>query len=128
MPSGYLPDTNILTAYIKRERAIVLRLHEVNYSLSSIVLGELYRWAFETGKTDLLNLIRVFVEVTPLVGVDELTSERYGKMTADMVATGKLVSNNDLWIAAQASRYDLIIATRDSDFSSFSDGRRRNGD
>ncbi len=116
MPLGYLPDTNIFTAYLKRERAIVLHLSEVDFYLSSIVLGELYRWGFETQKPELLNLTRSLVKVLELVGIDEITSERCGRMSADRVAKGTLVSNNDLWIAALASRYDLIIVTRDRDF------------
>lgn len=116
MPTRYLPDTNILSAYLKQERSVGFRLREVDFYLSSVVLGELYRWAFLSRKAERLAAVRAIAGVAPMIGIDEITSERYGRLTADLLIGGKLVSGNDMWIAAQALRHDLTVATRDSDF------------
>ncbi len=116
MALAYLPDTNILSAYIKGERSVGLRLREADYFISSVVLGELYEWAFKSPRPERLKAVRAIVEIAPILVVDEITSERYGRIVVDLLKMGHLISGDDLWIAAQASQYDLIIATRDSDF------------
>jgi predicted nucleic acid-binding protein len=116
MVDRYLPDTNILSAYLKQDRAVRLRLPEVDYFLSIIVLGELYRWAFLSRSSEPLETVRGLAEITQIVPVDHSVTERYGRITADAVMSGASVSSNDFWIAAQALRYDLTIVTRDGDF------------
>lgn len=116
MAPAYLPDTNILSAYIKGERSVRLRLREVDYFLSSVVLGELYEWAFKSSRPERLKAVRDIVQIVPILVVDEITSERYGRISANLLATGSLISGDDLWIAAQALQHNLIIATRDGDF------------
>ncbi len=117
MSLRHLPDTNILSAYLKRERAVVHRFREIDYYLSSIVLGELYTWAFMSArKAERLSDVRIIAQTAQIVGVDEITSEFYGRLVMELEQSGSGVSKNDLWIAAQALQHNLTIVTRDSDF------------
>lgn len=117
MAERYLPDTNILSAHLQGDRTIKLRLREVDYNLSDIVLGELYRWAFLSRKSERLDGVRRLAVIAQAVSIDSAVIERYGRITADAIISGNPVSGNDFWIAAQALRYDLIVVTRDGDFS-----------
>jgi tRNA(fMet)-specific endonuclease VapC len=114
----FLLDTNIVSAYLKREKSITLRISEIDYFLSPIVVGELYKWAFGSPrKADLLATVRHFISLSEIRRIDEATTERYGIIAADLEARGQPIPDNDLWIAAQAMRYNLILATRDDHFT-----------
>jgi tRNA(fMet)-specific endonuclease VapC len=114
----YLPDTVILSAYFRRERPILRRLSEVDYVLSSVVAGELFEWClWPTRQPERLDWLRDLNRIVPALDVDFVTGERFGLLSGLMKQRGTVKGDNDLWIAAQALQYDLIVATRDSDFS-----------
>lgn len=117
MTGWYLPDTNILSAYLKQERIVRLRLPEVDFYLSAVVLGELYRWAFLSRSPERLEDVRGFAALAQILPIDHPTIERYGRITADAFQNGTPVSGNDFWIAAQALRHNLTLVTRDGDYS-----------
>ena len=48
---------------------------------------------------------------------DEATADLYGQIKTDLSAAGKMIPENDVWIAAVAKQYDLPVATRDRHFS-----------
>lgn len=49
---------------------------------------------------------------------DQATSERYGQVKAELAGIGKLIPENDIWIAAMARQFDLPLVTRDQHFAS----------
>jgi tRNA(fMet)-specific endonuclease VapC len=49
--------------------------------------------------------------------IDENTAKFYGSIKAALRKKGKPIPENDIWIAAIAQQYDLILITRDNHFS-----------
>lgn len=41
----------------------------------------------------------------------------YGQVKADLASVGKLIPENDIWIAAIARQFRLPLATRDAHFT-----------
>jgi len=83
-----------------------------------VVLGELHYGAWRGQRRDSqFALIRDFLQIVTLLMPDQNTSEEYGKLKAELAAIGKLIPENDIWIAAMARQYGLPVVTRDSHFS-----------
>jgi tRNA(fMet)-specific endonuclease VapC len=113
----YLLDTNIVSAICDNERLLLQRISEVEYYLSSIVIGELYQGAFlSPDKAVLLTHIRELSSRVRVLSADERCGEHYGRIVADLQPIGVTLPINDLWIAAQAKRYNLTLVTRDARF------------
>jgi tRNA(fMet)-specific endonuclease VapC len=47
-----------------------------------------------------------------------MIADGYGKIKTELAHQGSLIPENDIWIAAVARQYDLIVITRDGHFSS----------
>lgn len=62
-------------------------------------------------------MIREFLQTDVLLLPDQGASERYGQVKAELADAGKLIPENDIWIAALARQYDLPLATRDAHFA-----------
>jgi tRNA(fMet)-specific endonuclease VapC len=118
MPGRFLPDTNIVIALFAGETTV---LHEFSDAdevfLSSIVLGELYYGARKSARTA-ENVARVdaFAASNVILACDVDTSRQYGAIKESLHAKGKIIPENDIWIAATALQYGLIVATRDAHF------------
>jgi len=87
--------------------------------ISVVVLGEL-RFGYLKGTQrerderrlrDFLSQSRVRV-----IGIDDDTTHLYARIRNDLRLAGKMVANNDLWIAAGAMQHGLCILTADTDF------------
>ena len=64
-----------------------------------------------------MALIRDFLQTAILLLPDRNTTERYGQVKAELAGIGKLIPDNDIWIAATARQLDLPLVTRDAHFS-----------
>jgi len=51
-----------------------------------------------------------------VLNVDFEISRRYGRIRRDLRLQGRLLADNDLWIAATALAHDLTLVTRDKHF------------
>lgn len=51
----------------------------------------------------------------PVVEVDRESAVVYGKLRADLLNRGQVIGSNDLWIAAQAIRNDLVLVTANTE-------------
>lgn len=114
----YLLDTNICSAYLRRPGALAHRFiqHASSLAISSIVLGELYTWAFRRHDPD--KLLRAIdddllndVAVLPF---DAENARHFGELRAALLASGTVVNPIDLMIASVALRYDLIFVTNNT--------------
>ena len=82
-----------------------------------MVLGELHYGALRAQRREAqLTLIRDFLQTATLLLPDQSTSERYGQVKAELAGIGKLIPDNDIWIAAVARQFDLPLVTRDAHF------------
>jgi tRNA(fMet)-specific endonuclease VapC len=118
MEPRYLLDTNICI-YIRQKRpAEVLRrfrdLRPGEAVLSVITYGELlYGAAKSKQKVVALERLRELVHVLPALALPESAAEAYGSIRAKLESKGKMIGNNDLWIAAHAVTAGLILVTND---------------
>ena len=86
--------------------------------LSSVVLGELYYGARKSAKaTENVARVDAFAASNVVLACDVDTSRQYGIIKDSLRAKGKLIPENDIWIAATAVQHGLILATRDAHFN-----------
>lgn len=118
MSGRYLLDTNIVIALFANEegaKASLANAEEV--FVPSIVIGELY---FGAQKSERLaaNLARIdeFVASNVILGCDTEAARCYGEIKNTLRIKGRLLPENDIWIAAIAIQHSLILMTRDAHF------------
>ena len=119
-PAGsVLLDTNIVIAHFRNDTGVTSHLSAapVIY-LPWVAVGELHYGALRAQRREAqLALIREFVETTILLFPDQSTSEQYAYVKAELAAAGRLIPDNDIWIAALARQHNLPLATRDAHFA-----------
>ncbi len=115
MPGDYLLDTNIVIGLFKADSEIEQRLAgAAQVSLSVITLGELIYGAHRSlQRKKNLSRIHELAARTGVLGCDSETGRLYGEIKARLHDRGRPLPENDIWIAAIASRYRLMLATRD---------------
>jgi tRNA(fMet)-specific endonuclease VapC len=119
MDGRYCLDTNIVISLFAGDKNILAKLVPVNeVFISNTVLGELYYGALKSVRID-DNLKRVndFATGCTILTCDAETAEEYGRIKAELSRKGKMVPENDIWIAAVTRQYDLTIVTKDEHFS-----------
>ena len=90
--------------------------------MSSIVLGELYFGAFKSVRAgDNLRRIEELAASTVVLGCDRSTARDYGSLKNRLREKGRPLPDNDVWIAATARQYALVLVTRDDHFAEVED-------
>jgi tRNA(fMet)-specific endonuclease VapC len=115
-----LLDTNIVIALFAREAAVMQRLAQMAaVFVPGTVIGELYFGAYNSARLE-QNVARVaeFAATASVLWADPATAQRYGQLKADLRALGRPLPENDIWIAALAHQYSLVVVTRDAHFHS----------
>jgi predicted nucleic acid-binding protein len=126
----YLLDTNNCIYYSnalkKREERRSSEekriLHKINsignntvFYMSEATLGELVFGAKKSQKKEYnLKQLEIFEKAIPPRKVDREVWEIFGNMKAELSQKGRIIADMDLIIAATAKRYNLILATHDS--------------
>ncbi|MBE7471528.1 MAG: VapC toxin family PIN domain ribonuclease [Anaerolineae bacterium] len=119
MSGRILLDTNIVIALFAGETAIQKRFAQAAaVFLPSIVLGELYFGAQKSGNVE-ANLMRIeeFAISSSVLTCDSETAKFYGAIKSALLAKGRPIPENDIWIAAIAQQHRLTLATRDAHFT-----------
>ena len=112
----YLLDTNICI-YIKNHRptevlARFSKLPSGKVAMSAITYGELCFGAEKSSKPkESRHILEQLIALIPVLPLDETVSMHYGKIRQHLQASGKLIGNNDLWIAAHALAIKSILVT-----------------
>lgn len=85
--------------------------------LPVIVLGELYFGAEKSGRRA-ENVARVeeFAGARSVLGCDAQVAREYGAIKYRLQQKRRPLPENDIWVAALARRYGLVLATRDQHF------------
>jgi tRNA(fMet)-specific endonuclease VapC len=131
----YLLDTNHCSHLLNRHTKVLQRLEELGdtpVATCVIVCGELHFMVFRSREKEInLKRLREFLQEIEIYHIDEIVAKFYGQIKAEIYdhfgpkekAVRKKTkleslgfSENDLWIAAIAKRYGLIIVSADSDF------------
>lgn len=119
MPAGsYLLDTNILLAVFAQDMAVLARLATTQQVyIPSIVLGELYYGAFNSGRV-VENVARVdeAARSARVLACDAVTGRHYGQVKLSLRRKGRPIPENDVWIAALALQHGLTLVSRDAHF------------
>jgi tRNA(fMet)-specific endonuclease VapC len=125
MNGRYLLDTNIVFALFENDAAVVTKLAQAEeVFIASIVLGELYYGARRTGHV-IENLARVyeFAQLSVVLACDAETSRWYSVIKELLLQKNILLPENDVWVAATALRYGLVLVTRDEQFTAITNLR-----
>jgi len=112
----YLVDTNILI-YLMNSKSVKLqnkftKKNIEQFCVSSITVAELIYGAKKSKNID-KNIEAAIKVLSPLTILDftGLDAFEYGDIRADLELKGKIIGGNDLLIAAQARRQNLIVLT-----------------
>ena len=122
MADRLLLDTNAASAGMRMDAAAVsvIVTAEAVY-LPNVALGELYYGAFHTAaaSTQFSRVLELEAD-SEVVNSDSSTAQLYGRLKADLRAKGRMIPDNDLWIAAIALQHGLTVMTRDAHFAQVS--------
>jgi tRNA(fMet)-specific endonuclease VapC len=115
---SYLLDTDICSAHLKRPSGLTHRFvqHSGRLHIPSIVLGELYAWAYRRNEPKSL-IDRIESELLPDVRVldfDRDCAIEFGQLRGTLLKRGIAVSRSDLLIAATALFHDLTLVTHNT--------------
>ncbi len=114
-----LLDTNVVVAHLRNDPDLTARLRATPaVFVPWVVLGELHYGALRAQRREAqLALIRDFLQTAILLLPDRNASERYGQVKVELAGMGRLIPDNDIWIAAMARQFDLPLVTRDGHFA-----------
>jgi tRNA(fMet)-specific endonuclease VapC len=112
-----LLDTSIVIHYFK-DNSIASQLDSfAEVLVPSTVVGELYFGAYRSlNPQKHIAQIQLFLQNCSLVLVDAETAILYGSIKAVLLAKGKPIPENDIWISAAAIQYNLPLFTTDKHF------------
>ena len=132
----YLLDTNHCSRVLGGDERVMRRIDEVDpasVATSVIVRGELIYMAHNSDRVaENLSVVNSFIQGIQVYHVDGAVARRYGELKATLLArfgpkertkrrrtsTVDLgFDENDLWIAATAMRFGLIVVSSDRDFA-----------
>lgn len=115
---SFLLDTNICSAHLKRPSGLIHRFvqHGGGLYISTIVLGELYTWAYR--RSDPQKLLSVIEkDLLPdliVLDFDSVCAMEFGRLQSQMLRQGTVVNPVDLMIAAVALVHGLTLATHNT--------------
>ena len=109
-------DTDVFSYSLKGDtRAALYKPHLQGklVALSFVTVGELQFWAAKRkwGAKKLADL-STRLRSTVIVPYDLAICETYGSLKAKLEVSGKVVADNDLWIAACAIRHSIPLVTK----------------
>jgi len=88
-------------------------------TVTPVVLGELYA-GFARGRDRRKNEreLRLFLSSprVRLVSIDDETAERYAVVVNGLRPAGTPIPTNDVWIAASAMQYGVVVVTTDGHY------------
>jgi len=115
---SFLLDTNICSAHLKRPSGLIHRFvqHGGSLHISTIVLGELYTWAYR--RTDPQKLLSVIeTDLLPdltVLDFNKACAAQFGQLQSEFLRQGNVVNPVDLMIAAVALVHDLTLVTHNT--------------
>lgn len=118
MADKLLLDTNIVVGLINGESRVVQFLQgRDEIYLPCIALGELFYGAFRSSQVA-FNIagVEAVIAERKFANCDATTARYYGEVKSKLIATGKPIPENDIWIAALAMQHDMTLVSRDSHF------------
>lgn len=118
MNGRFLLDANVVIAFFAKNHSVQKQIEQAEeVFVPSIVLGELYFGVRKSRRVKQnLEQIDKFASINAVLACDRGTAQQYGIIKNALRKKGRPIPENDLWIAAIAQQYDLILATQDEHF------------
>ncbi|MEN3002003.1 MAG: type II toxin-antitoxin system VapC family toxin [Armatimonadota bacterium] len=122
---SYLLDTNHWSYLQEEHPQILAHLQqlppETVLCMSVISQGELLagvEWAQGLRRKAQLRLLyeRAVATAAMIVPITEDIAEQYAKIYAQLRRKGRLIQSNDIWIAATALAYNMVLVSADAHF------------
>ncbi|MBE9056591.1 type II toxin-antitoxin system VapC family toxin [Sphaerospermopsis sp. LEGE 08334] len=124
---GYLLDTNIVSASLKQNLQVALKITEMRrrgelIAISGITYYEVQRGLLRSNATKKLALFAQFCQDYPVLFLDDLRIfQKASEIHADLTNKGKIIQDADILIAATAMVHNLIIVSHNSDLTRVKD-------
>ena len=118
---SYLLDTNIVTAFVKKNETIDKKIREVELQeeilfISCITYYEVKRGLLAVNATRQLSSFDKFCQKVTVLFLDSLEIiERASEIYADLKQRGRIIQDADILIAATAITKNLTLVSDDSD-------------
>lgn len=119
MSGKALVDTNVVIALFAGEPNATGYLNKCSELFLCVpVLGELwYGASASTRIKENLQRVEGFAKTVLVLSCDPATTAWYGEVKVSLRKKGRLIPDNDIWIAAIARQYKLKVVSRDSHFT-----------
>ncbi|NJL76691.1 MAG: type II toxin-antitoxin system VapC family toxin [Saprospiraceae bacterium] len=123
MSGDYILDSNIVIDIFRNDSATISEVTKLNkIYVPVIVLGELHYGANKSSQTSKRTLeIDQLKRRVILLDVTDRTAKHYGEIKNKLHQKGKMIPENDIWIAAIAMETGLPLLSNDKHFQ-FVDG------
>lgn len=124
---GYLLDTNIVSASLKQNIEIGLKITEIRrqgefLGISGITYYEIQRGLLSSSATKKLALFQQFCQDYPILFLDDIRIfQKAAEIHADLKGRGTIIQDADILIAATAIIHNLILVSHDSDLTRVKD-------
>jgi tRNA(fMet)-specific endonuclease VapC len=125
MNGEFLLDTNTVIRFFAHDRAVERRFDATARILLPIfVLGELYYGALKSSLVD-DNCRRIddFLGRVEILEATLGTAYEFGMLKTELERKGRMIPENDLWIAALAREHELTLVSDDRHFAVVDDLR-----
>ena len=119
MSGDFLLDTNTVIRLFGHDQAVERRFDaDPRVLLPVFVLGELYYGALKSSLVD-ENCRRIdnFLGDVKILYATLGTAYDYGTIKTELERKGRMIPQNDLWIAALARQHDLTLVSSDRHFA-----------
>jgi len=117
--NGYLLDTNIVTAYLKRHPGVRQRIRAAERAghpvrLNAVSYDETKRGLLAIGAHKQLAAFERLWQVLSIVMIDHPVLDKAAELYAILRASGQLIEDADLLIAAIALVHDVTLVTNNT--------------
>jgi tRNA(fMet)-specific endonuclease VapC len=112
----YMLDTDICIYIAKQSNPNVMarfgRYSLGDLGISVVGYGELRVGTEKSSRSaDGLKALDIFIQIVPVLPIDPEVGETYARIRADLERRGKMIGNNDLWIASHCLQLGLTLVT-----------------
>ncbi|OBQ38499.1 MAG: twitching motility protein PilT [Anabaena sp. CRKS33] len=124
---GYLLDTNIVSASLKQNIEVALKITEIRrqgefIGISGITYYEVQRGLLRSNANRKLAWFQQFCQDYPVLFLDDMRIfQKASEIHADLTNRGKIIQDADILIAATAIIHNLVLVSHDSDLTRVKD-------
>jgi len=114
----YMLDTNVLSDVLKNPQGKaaerIRSLAPKSVYTSTVVAGELCYGVEKKSSATLRTRVTQFLHHVPVLPLDAVCADTYGKIRAELEGKGLPIGANDLWIAAHALTLAMVLVTHNT--------------